>query len=81
MVLSKASGQGLGFNIVGGEESEGIFVSFILAGGQADSSGQVFRGDQIVSVNGADLSKATHEQAAAALKVSFARLPIGGASW
>ncbi|XP_043236903.1 disks large 1 tumor suppressor protein-like isoform X2 [Amphibalanus amphitrite] len=68
VVLSKASGQGLGFNIVGGEESEGIFVSFILAGGQADRSGELHRGDQILSVNGTDLSKATHEQAAAALK-------------
>ncbi|KAF0306043.1 Disks large 2 [Amphibalanus amphitrite] len=68
VALSKASGQGLGFNIVGGEEADGIFVSFILAGGQADRSGQIFRGDQILSVNGTDLSKATHEQAAAALK-------------
>ncbi|XP_037075107.1 disks large 1 tumor suppressor protein-like [Pollicipes pollicipes] len=68
VVLSRASGQGLGFNIVGGEESEGIFVSFILAGGQADRSGELHRGDRILSVNGCDVSKATHEQAAAALK-------------
>ena len=32
---------GLGFNIVGGEDGEGIFISFILAGGPADVSGQV----------------------------------------
>ena len=32
---------GLGFNIVGGEDGEGIFISFILAGGPADASGQV----------------------------------------
>ena len=32
---------GLGFNIVGGEDGEGIFISFILAGGPADLSGQV----------------------------------------
>uniref|UniRef100_A0A8C4PA70 PDZ domain-containing protein n=1 Tax=Dromaius novaehollandiae TaxID=8790 RepID=A0A8C4PA70_DRONO len=30
---------GLGFNIVGGEDGEGIFISFILAGGPADLSG------------------------------------------
>ena len=41
---------GLGFNIVGGEDNEGIFVSFILPGGVADLSGQVQRGDQIISV-------------------------------
>ena len=34
---------GLGFNIVGGEDGEGIFISFILAGGPADVSGQVGR--------------------------------------
>ena len=59
---------GLGFNIVGGEDGEGIFISFILTGGPADLSGQVRRGDQILSVNGIDLSNATHEAAAQALK-------------
>lgn len=59
---------GLGFNIVGGEDGEGIFISFILAGGPADVSGQVRRGDQILTVNGTDLTSATHEAAAQALK-------------
>lgn len=68
MVLSKGT-TGLGFNIVGGEDGEGIFISFILAGGPADVSGQLRRGDQILSVNGHDLKHATHEQAALTLKV------------
>ena len=42
---------GLGFNIVGGEDGEGIFVSFILAGGVADLSGELRRGDQIIAVS------------------------------
>lgn len=67
MTLQK-SAAGLGFNIVGGEDGEGIFVSFILSGGPADVSGQVRRGDKIINVNGADLSRATHEEAAIALK-------------
>ncbi|GFU27611.1 disks large homolog 2 [Nephila pilipes] len=67
VVLSKGA-TGLGFNIVGGEDGEGIFISFILAGGPADLSGDVRRGDQIISVNNVDLRHATHEQAAAALK-------------
>lgn len=50
MVLHKGS-TGLGFNIVGGEDGEGIFVSFILAGGPADLSGELQRGDQILSVS------------------------------
>uniref|UniRef100_A0A3B3B988 Disks large homolog 1 n=1 Tax=Oryzias melastigma TaxID=30732 RepID=A0A3B3B988_ORYME len=59
---------GLGFNIVGGEDGEGIFISFILAGGPADLSGELRKGDRLVSVNGVDLRAATHEQAAATLK-------------
>lgn len=69
VVLNKGS-SGLGFNIVGGEDGEGIFISFILAGGPADLSGELRRGDQILSVNGINLRTATHEEAAAALKVS-----------
>lgn len=42
---------GLGFNIVGGEDGEGIFISFILAGGPADLSGDLRKGDQILSVS------------------------------
>lgn len=67
-VILKKGGSGLGFNIVGGEDGEGIFVSFILAGGPADLSGELRKGDQLISVNGIDLRNATHEQAAAALK-------------
>ncbi|XP_056910874.1 disks large homolog 4 isoform X5 [Takifugu flavidus] len=67
-VLIHRGTTGLGFNIVGGEDGEGIFISFILAGGPADLSGELHKGDQILSVNGVDLRMATHEQAAAALK-------------
>ncbi|XP_031428347.1 disks large homolog 4 isoform X2 [Clupea harengus] len=67
-VLIHRGSTGLGFNIVGGEDGEGIFISFILAGGPADLSGELRKGDQILSVNGVDLRAATHEQAAGALK-------------
>uniref|UniRef100_A0A3B3CWZ7 Discs, large homolog 4a (Drosophila) n=1 Tax=Oryzias melastigma TaxID=30732 RepID=A0A3B3CWZ7_ORYME len=67
-ILIHRGSTGLGFNIVGGEDGEGIFISFILAGGPADLSGELHKGDQILSVNGVDLRMATHEQAAAALK-------------
>jgi disks large protein 1 len=43
-------GSGLGFNIVGGDDGEGIFVSFILPGGPADLSGALHKGDQLLSV-------------------------------
>uniref|UniRef100_A0A3P8V860 PDZ domain-containing protein n=1 Tax=Cynoglossus semilaevis TaxID=244447 RepID=A0A3P8V860_CYNSE len=67
-VVLQRGGTGLGFNIVGGEDGEGIFISFILAGGPADLCGELRKGDRLVSVNDADLRNATHEQAAAALK-------------
>ncbi|XP_037813239.1 disks large 1 tumor suppressor protein isoform X12 [Lucilia sericata] len=62
--------QGLGFNIVGGEDGQGIYVSFILAGGPADLGGELKRGDQLLSCNDIDLRSATHEEAAQALKKS-----------
>ncbi|XP_033241183.1 disks large 1 tumor suppressor protein isoform X5 [Drosophila pseudoobscura] len=62
--------QGLGFNIVGGEDGQGIYVSFILAGGPADLGSELKRGDQLLSVNNANLTHATHEEAAQALKTS-----------
>nr|CAI5858063.1 unnamed protein product [Callosobruchus analis] len=67
-VTLQKGNSGLGFNIVGGEDGEGIFISFILAGGPADLSGELRRGDQILSVNGVNLRNATHEEAAMALK-------------
>ena len=59
VVLHKGS-TGLGFNIVGGEDGEGIFVSFILAGGPADLSGELRRGDQILSVSAHNHLSTTH---------------------
>lgn len=68
LVCLRKSSHGLGFNIVGGVGGDGIFVSFILTGGPAHMSGELRKGDQILSVNGIDLSQATHEQAAEVLK-------------
>jgi len=50
VVLRKGQ-SGLGFNIVGGEDGEGIFVSFILEGGPADFSHNLKVGDQLISVS------------------------------
>ena len=50
-VKLKKGSTGLGFNIVGGENGEGIFISFILAGGPADLCGELRRGDQIMTVS------------------------------
>uniref|UniRef100_A0A915PMN4 Uncharacterized protein n=1 Tax=Setaria digitata TaxID=48799 RepID=A0A915PMN4_9BILA len=60
--------QGLGFNIVGGEDGEPIYISYVLPGGVADLSGNVRKGDVLLQVNGVNLRNATHAEAARALK-------------
>lgn len=79
MVRLVRSGSRLGMDIVGGlggevdaasgveDDACGVFVSGVSAGGAA--YGMLHRGDRILSVDGRDLTRATHEQAAAALKV------------
>lgn len=69
VILRKGS-NGLGFNIIGGEDDEGIFVSFLLAGGAADLSGEIRRGDQLLFVNGRDLQHSSHSEAVTVLKQS-----------
>ncbi|KAF9818879.1 hypothetical protein SFRURICE_015958 [Spodoptera frugiperda] len=76
MVRLVRSGSRLGMDIVGGlggevegntdEDACGVFVSGVSVGGAA--YGMLHRGDRILSVDGRDLTRATHEQAAAALK-------------
>lgn len=76
ITLHKGS-TGLGFNIVGGEDGEGIFVSFILAGGPADLSGELRRGDRILSVSlCAHVSLSAHPRGKSETWFSFQRLYI-----
>jgi len=49
---------GLGLNIIGGDEHEGIFVSFVIPGGAADISGQIRRGDRLLKVR--DIGTSSH---------------------
>ncbi|TRY76754.1 hypothetical protein TCAL_08554 [Tigriopus californicus] len=67
-VLLRKGQSGLGFNIVGGEDAEGIFISFILAGSPAANSGDLRRGDQILYVNDTDIQRVSHDVAAKTLK-------------
>ncbi|XP_031783994.1 disks large 1 tumor suppressor protein isoform X9 [Nasonia vitripennis] len=60
--------RGLGFNIVGGEDGAGIYISYILAGGPADNDGKLQKGDRLLNVNGIDFSIISHEEAAKVLK-------------
>ncbi|XP_060051644.1 beta-1-syntrophin isoform X2 [Erinaceus europaeus] len=67
-VLKQEMG-GLGISIKGGKENKmPILISKIFKGLAADQTQALYVGDAILSVNGADLRDATHDEAVQALK-------------
>ncbi|CAH1173628.1 unnamed protein product [Phaedon cochleariae] len=77
--------RGLGFSIAGGkgaqpfkDDSDAVFVSRITDGGVADKDGKLRVGDRVISINGVDLSEATHDQAVGMLTglERFVRLTV-----
>lgn len=61
---------GLGFNIIGGEDGEDIFISFIQEGGPADLTNKLHQGDKILSINGISLQNVPHDKAVQIIKES-----------
>ena len=70
ITLKKKDGASLGFNIIGGEEEVGIFISVISPEGAAADNGELKVGDMILEVNGEDINGWSHETAAQALKTA-----------
>lgn len=77
--LQKKTGRGLGLSIVGKRSGSGVFISDIVKGGAADLDGRLIRGDQILSVNGEDVRRASQETVATILKCvqGLVQLEIG----
>ncbi|KAL1129913.1 hypothetical protein AAG570_012857 [Ranatra chinensis] len=72
--LIKKPGKGFGLSIVGRKNGPGIFISDIVQGGAAGTDGRLMKGDQILEVNGQDLRKMSHDEAAAVLKTTAGRV-------
>ncbi|KAK0403280.1 hypothetical protein QR680_016832 [Steinernema hermaphroditum] len=68
-LIRQQPNQGLGINIVGGDGAP-IFISTVVPGGVADLTGNVFRGDVLLEVNGKNVRNAGHHDAAQALKTA-----------
>ncbi|XP_055333502.1 protein scribble homolog isoform X2 [Paramacrobiotus metropolitanus] len=77
----------LGLSIVGGKDHScrpfgdnpddtGIFISKIVPNGAAASTGRLFVGDRIVSVNGQDMARVAHAEAVRALTYPSERIDL-----
>lgn len=77
--VCKTGYNGLGISIKGGRENNmPIFISKIFKGMAADQTEQLFVGDAILSVNGKQLTDATHDEAVYALKNAGSLVELEG---
>lgn len=72
--LHKKKDRGLGLSIVGKKSGPGVYISEVVKGGAADSDGRLVQGDQILFVNGHDLTNSSQEEAAPILKMAQGRI-------
>jgi PDZ domain-containing secreted protein len=81
IVLEKGE-TGYGFNIRGGTDNchvgddPGIFVTSMRPDGAAAKDGRLKKGDRIISVNGRNIAKVTHEIAVNAFRVASEKVVL-----
>jgi len=76
ITLNKKAGKGLGISLVGRRDGPGVFVSALVSGSVAETSGLLIQGDQIVKVNNIDLEKSKQDGAVAVLKGAVGDIKI-----
>ncbi|CDW54462.1 PDZ domain containing protein [Trichuris trichiura] len=74
--LNKKPGKGLGLSIVGRKDEPGIFIAEVVKGGITEADGHIMAGDQLLAVNGNDLTKSYQEEAATMLKTATGRIKL-----
>ena len=67
---------GLGLSIVGRKSEPGVYLSEVVKGGAAEADARLMQGDQILAVNGTDVTNALQEEVAAILKVKALPLQL-----
>ena len=81
--LARKAGRGLGLSLVGRRDGPGVFISALVPGGVAESTGQLLQGDQIIKVNDRDLSSSTqviHTPCLVTVTRIYNRLLVAGRS-
>ncbi|CAG5128603.1 unnamed protein product, partial [Candidula unifasciata] len=66
--LVRRPGKGLGLSIMGKKNGAGVCISDIVKGGIAEADGHLMHGDQILAINGENVSNSTQEHVATILK-------------
>ncbi|MFH4981038.1 hypothetical protein AB6A40_007747 [Gnathostoma spinigerum] len=81
MELMKKPGRGLGLSIVGRKNEPGVYVSEVVKGGAAEADNRLMQGDQILAVNGEDVTNSMQEDVATMLKTCTGRVALKVGRW